>query len=476
LKPKAYVMLVAVLFMSVFLPSGSAAAATPEPVSVQMTVFPDGSATFGATGNLSYPGSPGTVPAADLRFQVSTSGGTTTDILNATVSVPAGLLNEPPYNSTSSISATGSYSAGVSKGELVVHAVPGVDAPFNALLLNYYGNSSAISVSGNVTLQYGTYGSGFSQTTVNRSAIATDLAMLQGMYLNRSYINDQINSSGFKDLSVTDLSLGVQYGNTTATVSGKLVVKGNMTALPQEILDLEYGCPNSPMCAQYKDLFSSYQSVSMSSVDYKYSLAYSNGLLGLQFSGHAPAGISIDKALKADAKLLKETGAPASMYQFLNSTTFDFSELSGRLSVSQQANGTATTQFQVEGLTVRPSVRISNSTFTESALFNLLGNDTLFQRFTVIGGANSTGTVRVVVPAGVPTPKNTTANSATWVSVAATSLAPLQFVITHPTPASGGGGIPEFPAQLLLGGVVAMIIVVSYIAVRRRRDYVQTGP
>ena len=206
------------------------------PNGLTLTVYPDGSVNVAFNSIQSQMLTPGTQPSITSHVRATTAGTQTTITANETVSLPSSLLNQAPYNYSASISASGSYSNGISDGSIVVQAVPGVSFPGASLKVSYHGNSNSLSVSGNTTVQYGAYGSGQGQVVLNASTIGQYLQMLQSEGLNSSNIqnilakaNAAFPQGGF---SLTSFALSPSYGSNSATVEVDLHLTGNMSALP----------------------------------------------------------------------------------------------------------------------------------------------------------------------------------------------------------------------------------------------------
>jgi hypothetical protein len=230
-KAWATALLMAVFLLSTSLPLTSVAQTTSSS-SLTFTVNPDGSVIAALSLAESSMQQPGTQPNASLQARASTSGGRTTIKIDGTMSLPAATLNQEPYNYSNSVSVSGSYSNNISRGSIIVQAVPGISSPLTTFKLNYHGNSSSITLSGNVTLEYGTYGSGSSRVVLNASSINYYLTMLQQKGINASSLNKELANLPYGPFSVTVLTLSAVPGANTAMVSGYLQMSGNMTALP----------------------------------------------------------------------------------------------------------------------------------------------------------------------------------------------------------------------------------------------------
>lgn len=481
---------------------------------VHITVFPDGSIHLAFNSFVSEMLSPGTMPSLSSNLKAITVGEKTTISVNETETVPTQDLNQAPFNYSTSMASSGSYSNGMSSGSLTVQAVPGVSFPGASMKANYHGDGNSLSVSGNVTLQYGSYGSGQDQFVVDQTTIAQGLQMLQREGLNSSNIQNVLAkaSANFSEgkFSLTSFTLTPVYGTNSATVNGDLELAGNMTALPFFIAFLYYGLivgylssftgtltmttttatstsGSSALPPSFYDILGA-SSVVMSSVQsYTYTMSYASGILALSEKFVTAQNLNLDQALTLLAKHAAGLGATPSEVQFLNTTRVDISGLSAVTNDNQKPSGEYDINISMTGLTLYPQVTESGGILNESALFHSLGGGGP-TNVTVAGGTNAEGSVTVVVPpAGVPAPTQSTASSKSWTDVNASSLRGLEFSVT-PTSStsstssssttspsatsssssqSGGGGIPEFPVQSGFALLVTIAIVTSYILARR---------
>jgi hypothetical protein len=171
---------------------------------------------------------PGTMPSAELRMTASTTGGQMTIKVNETSTLPPSLMDQAPYNYSGSVQATGSYSNGISKGNINVHAITGISSPLTSFKMNYHGNKTSLTVSGNASVEYGTYAGG----VLNATTIGNSIAEAQKAGLNMSFLNTRLSSLPYGPFSVEVLTIGATYGADSAVLSGYIQLSGNMTALP----------------------------------------------------------------------------------------------------------------------------------------------------------------------------------------------------------------------------------------------------
>jgi hypothetical protein len=500
------VLVLVLLATTVSLPTKAAMTAN----GLFLTVYPDGSVKVAFDSTQSTMLQPGTQPDVTSHVRATTSGGQTTITVNETVSLPAKVLSQAPYNYSASISSSGSYLHGVSKGSLVVQTVPGVSFPGAAMTVSYHGDSNSISVSGNTTLQYGAYGSGSSRIVLNATTISQDLQRLQSEGFNSSNIQKVLTQLDATlphgDFSLASFTLGAVYGTNSATVSGDLRLTGNMTALPfliaQAILLPASRTTTSTTTMSTSTestttslvspsilvlgLFSAFSAVSSSIHEYTYKMSYASGIMALSLNLNAAQNLNLNQAMKLFARYAVDQGAPDLDAKFLNTTRVDISGLSANVSETQKASGEYDMNIAVAGLTVYPQVVKSGGMLNESGLFNFLGASPA--NVTVTGGTNAEGSASIVVPASISPPTSSSGNSKTWAGAHAKALAGLEFSVeaitssttsssisitttqgatSSTTSASGGGGIPEFPIQLGLTLLITIAIVTSYVLARR---------
>lgn len=587
------------LGVSAWLPSAAAAA----PQGLHLTVYPDGSVNVALDLSKSVMLPSGTEPTVTSSERATTSGGWTTITLTMTESLPSDLLNQAPFNYSVSMSSSGSDSNGISKGSIVVQAVPGVWSPGASFRANYNGDSNSVSASGNTTLQYGTYGSGQDRVVLNATTISQDLQLLQSEGLNASNIRSllaQANASFPQgNFSLRSFLLNATYGIESATVYGGIHLTGNMTLLPSlvagfylglfgsftrtaEISTTAVSCnpqapaacavtlensgtastsvngcslnetavrgnnigtvsPNNPtvpaegsvqvtctlpanisagpngsyvlgwfdlsdgeavpftgtwnssavismstttststeststppLSQSFLDLFSAFSKVTSSYHEYTYTASYASGIMEVSETLVAAQNLNLDQAMPLFAKYAANQSAPSYVTQFLNSTRVDISSFSANVSEVQKASGEFDTNISVAGVTIYPQIVKSGGVFNESGLFKAL--EALSTNVTVTGGTSADGSVRVIVPVGVPPPTSSTAGSMGWNGVNMSQLAGLELTVsqasttstTSSTSTTGGGGIPEFPVQLGFTLLATVVIVASYLFARR---------
>jgi hypothetical protein len=233
------------------------------------------------------------------------------------------------------------------------------------------------------------------------------------------------------------------------------------------------------------DLFSAYSKVISSLHDYTYTMSYGSGIMEVSETGVATQNLNLDQAMPLLALYAANQNATSSVVQFLNSTRVDISSLSMNVSEAQSASGAYVTNASMAGLTIYPQIVKSGGVFNESGLFNFLQSTST--NVTVTGGTNSEGSVNITVPAGLPPPTSSTANSKAWTGVNMSSLRGLELSVTQASTtsttssastttspstttssASTTGGIPEFSVQLSVSLLATVAIIVSYVLVRHR--------
>ncbi len=450
---------------------------------------------------------PGTIPDASLHVSSTTSNGIVSLIVSGSASIPNQYRNQAPYNDTGSVSISGSYSNDVSRGSITLQIVPGISSPYSSFLMNYNGNSNSITATGNTTFQYGTYQGG---VTYDQSTISQLVTHLQNE-INATYLNTFASQVPYAGLSVSQESINANYGSSSALISANIQLSGNISALPAAFITQEY-CPallstggstysssggsiySQPQC---ESLFSALSIVFSSIKSYSYNLSYSNGIAGFQVSLQAAQNINLTQLTKLLESMTPQTQSTYGQsttvpYQLLNSTKFNLSHFKATYSESQQASGEYTVKIATSGLTVYPPITRQGNQINMSSVFEAFNSTSSFPgNFTLVGGTDSAGTVHLALPPGAPTPTSSTANSATWSSIQLSQLANVELssssspqgttgstsstysstnggvTTSTGTSASKGGGVPEFPFQIVITAVFTLLIVASYLVIRR---------
>jgi len=477
-----------------------------QPSSLQLTIYADGSIGVSYSTNETNTAAPGTIPDSNFQVSFPASAGGSTVTINGSATLPANMTSQAPYNYSSSISISGTYSSGVSQGEISVQAVPGIESPLTSFKLGYNGNANSVSVNGSATVQYGPYQNGTIEENINQSTIAHLLTVFQSK-VNSSYLDTLLAQLPYANLTVSQYTLKQINGTNSATVLGNLTISGNITAIPAALAafylssgiagsQLPITCSGQQVCgasySAFGAIFSSVQS-------YSYTATYSNGVAGLQATLQASQNFNLEKALQILGASSNSTST-SQQYSILNSTRYRLSGLTGTFSENQMASGEYTEVFQVSGLTIYPPYVKTGNELNMSSLFELFNNSGTFPgTVTMLGGSNSNGTVSLVIPNSVPTPESSTAQSASWTSVQLSQLGGVGFTVSGPvvtttttssvssqsttssvssqstssttsstTSSGGNSGISE---SVVLGIVILVVVVIVavYFVVRRTR-------
>ena len=455
-----------------------------------LTVYPDGSIGIVASGNVSSMQTPGTLPNASLSVHVTTSGSQSTMKISGSATVPESELGKPPLSFSNTLSASGSFTGETFVGDIAIQAVPGVNSPLSSLGMTYTGNSTTYQVKGSNTLAYGTYETSSGPITLNESSIKQYIEMIKSEGGNQSGLNAELASLPFEsevNLQVSDFTLTPSYGANSATFQLDFVLTGNFTALPGALAtyDCQEAQLSSTFCSEYSSLTESSSSPTSSG---SYILTYTNGVLSYNENVTGPQDFNLDKTLQMDAKLAM--GLTPSERTFLNTTTVDITGFYMTMSSQQEASGAYSAQFSAGGLTIHPSVSVTDNKFNESGFLQVLGTSGA-GNYTIEGGSNQAGSVSFSVPQGTPTPTSSKSNTAYWSNVNSSDLAGIQFSVEAPvqttsssstsssssstssasttssTSSSSSGEIPEFPVQFLAVAVFTTLVVASYLVARR---------
>ena len=155
---------------------------------------------------------------------------------------------------------------------------------------------------------------------------------------------------------------------------------------------------------------------------------------------------------------------------FIQSTDIVVSQMSMTSDLDLNASSVKTT---LQGLILKPPTVGPNNNFTIPGLFQTLGSAPQSSLdIKLIGGSNSSYTVKIVVPSGTAQPTSTTTNSASWTNVQnATTLQNVRFELV-PTSTSLLT-ILTSPTALIIEGVAAVAILSGvFLLMRRRRSVV----
>jgi hypothetical protein len=456
----ALVLLISVIALTSFHNSSSQGSASTN--SLVITVNPDGSVNFSFNVTQSAYATSGTIPTVNLESNSSTSGGVTTLNTGGTFVVPASELDQAPFNySTSeSLSASGNYTGGVSKGNIVIQAAPAVSSPLTSFNLGYHGNSTALSASGSTTIQYGNYslGSG-SYQELNQTTIGEYITLGEQEGFNTTYLDNVFSLIPYADLTATSATITPTYGSSSANVTLLLQVTGNITALPGA-LAAEYACiltselnsttsfttissttsissgsGNTSQCYTASPLmnllYSQYEGEFTSLSSYSYNLSYASGIFSFEMQSQTSSnnlsnvlGYLYGDSCSGSASTNCSITSPE--FQYLNSTRVDLSNFQANFSESQLSNGTYTIQSSINNILVYPPVVFNGNSFNETELLQGAGifNGTV----TIVGGSSSGNSVFMSLPGSDPQPTSRNVNSSlTWNSVNLGSISDLQF-------------------------------------------------
>ncbi len=400
--------------------------------SIIMTIYPNTSVGLAVNASFSEILPPGSEPNSTLIATASTSANNVTTLsLSGTESLSQSELSQAPYNYSEASSVTGSYSSttGVAQGTINIHAVPGLYSPLSSFNLNYNGNSSAITLSGSSTIEFGNY----SGVVLNQSSIAGYITQVKSEGFNSTGLDSYFSMLPYANMQVTTLSLAeTNSSHSATTVKLDLTVTGNITALPA-VMATYYYCSTSPyghemsntsfpsQCqtefTAFTDFFSSVQS-------YTYTSSYSNGLGG--FTSQIVGANQFN--LSEVQKLLGSQYAPSpAQSQLINETSVSWSGFKESLSAMENQFGNYSLSESISGVTAYPVVTQTDSAWNMSYIFdNATG---LQSTVTLVGGSSSQGTVNLIIPSSVPAPTVSSPTYAEWNSVMLSQLAPIEFSV-----------------------------------------------
>ncbi len=151
---------------------------------------------------------------------------------------------------------------------------------------------------------------------------------------------------------------------------------------------------------------------------------------------------------------------------FINSTSIIVSQMSMTSDLDVNAS---TYKTSVQGLILKPPTVGPNTNFTIPGLFQTLGmvNQTGTE-LTLIGGSNSSYTIKILVPSGTPQPSSTTANSYTWTNQNATALQGVRFELAATS--SSLFTLLTSPTALAVEAIAAVAVIAGVILLMRRKQ------
>jgi hypothetical protein len=380
---------------------------------------------------------------------------------------------QSPLSSISSLNFTAVTQTGPSgHGSLTITTYPNV--PVNNVMVSYVYSATQVHLDASVQLYFSpTYGGFLS----NQTAFQDEFART---FLNSTWtdlVKSQIQNATRNIISITNFSGAATYPySSTAIVSITLdaVPSASATdfvaAFEQTLTSMSIVVP-----AGLDSIIRSALALAVSeSLSFTY--AGSTRAVVLQFTTTYVADLDSKlNSLKNQIFQLLFAFIPAPVpapVSFINSTSVIVSQMSTTSDLDLNASIAKTT---LQDLIIKPPTVGPNTNFTIPGLFQTLG---MFNQtgtdLTLIGGSNSSYTVKILVPAGTPAPNSTTANSYTWTNQNATALQGVRFELVATS--SSLLALLTSPTALALEGIAAVAIIAGVIILMRRRRAAVPAP
>jgi len=442
--------------------------------SLKFTVNPDRSVVIGWNSNTTTPFKVNTTGLLGSSYSVHSSSNFT-QTTNAVVqtSITSYQLPSSLAAFVNSISFNGSQTGLTGSGKLNVNT----NLPVQNLSINYTTSPSQVKIDAHAQLQLGCYAL-CTGAFANETAFQQSWAKTFGNTTWTSNIELRIENATQHNVTATLTSSEVDYP-TSAAISISLIVAPVGTAS-----DFIHVLANLLSMGGMTGMSSILQTVLSLETGSTTTMTYSSstGKLVIQTVTNYVSDLDSQvnsiktQVLQNIFTPLKMLGAPIPpQLIFLNSTTVTVSRISTTSNIDLSSG---TSSMSLTGLAINPPTVGTNTNFTIPGLFQTLGTASFTStgiNITLAGGSDSSNQVKVVVPAGTPSPTSTTSNSATWTNVKnATVLQGVEFLV-QPIPLSIFALLTS-PMGLVIEAIAAIaIIATSLLLIRRRRSSIPTS-
>ncbi len=347
--------------------------------------------------------------------------------------LPTQATYQPPLSSVSSITFTATQAGLSGQGSLAIDTYPNV--PVTNVLVTYSYDVTHVHVGASAQVHFSPSYSGIlsSETAFNDTWTATF-----GNLNWTGMIKSQIQNATLHTISVT--TMGVPPGFNP-------IIQSALALTKSESLSLTYTGSTRTLILQ-------------STTTYVPDLDSQVNNLKNQF-------------FQLLLSLVPGTALPP-WVSFIQSTSVAVSQISTTSDFDLNAS---TARMTFQGLVLKPPTVGSNTNFTIPGLFQTLGAvPEPAVNITLVGGSNSSYTVKVIVPSGTTAPSSMTANSATWTNVQnATVLSAVRFELVA-TPSSFLAILVSPPALALEGVAAVAIVAGALLLLRRRRRLAPPAP
>lgn len=302
-----------------------------------------------------------------------------------------------PLNATDSFSATGTIIDPQNTGTLSLHAISGVSFPLSNFTLPYSINDTYTTLTGTVGIVFNPASPvPFTNHTIFDSFLA--LTLNNWTWVNSTVATPLRLSSGGK-LTLSKFNFTATHADdTSAVITIKIVIKGDLMRFL-----ITGAFPGTKITKFFNDTLTTF-----TRCDYTVTYTKTSGMIVETATCHLVSNLdSRFEVIKKDwLSYMNMTGPKG---QFLNQTIFTVSALN-----IQQTFTNSYSWQQVTGISaLPPTVTVSNG-FKEFGLFNYTGYMSSPLNFTLVGGSNGTNTVKIILPAGAPTPTTSSPGMDTW--------------------------------------------------------------
>ncbi len=446
--------------------------------SLAFTVQPDRSvkvgwnttATLPSSGipqNVTGPFPPGYAIHSTSRFTQQTNAVVQTTTTQYQLPIQA-VPPQSPLSSVSSLTFTATQTGLSGQGSLTINTYPNV--PVSNVAVSYSYDLTHVHLSASAQLHFSSMYSGLLN---NQTAFQSEWAATFANSTWTDMIKSQIQNATSRIISITNFSGTASYPDGyTANVS--ITLDGIPSASATDFVTaFEQALASSGMVvpAGIDSIIRSALALTVSeSLSFTYTGLTRTVVLQSTTTYVADLDAQLNSLKNQFLQLVLDnlpagTPIPAPVL-FVKSTSVAVSQVSTTSDLDLNASISRTT---LQGLVIKPPTVGSNTNFTIPGLFQTVGAVPQQKwNITLVGGSNSSYTVKVVVPSGTPAPNTTTANSASWTNVQnATVLSAVRFeLVAIP---SSFLAILVSPPALAIEGVAAIAVAAGILLLLRRR-------
>ena len=388
----------------------------------------------------------------------------------AVISQSQGILNYVSINLTSTQTGTSG------QGTLRIDTTPSAILPISNVLVSFTNDLSSIDITASAQVHF--YSSLTGSFLENQTTFQSEWTATLGNVTWRNMIATQIQNST-RVLTVTTFSTNLNsIDPNSAHISILFHAVANTSTPPNDFVSAFEQSLNVTIPAAIDTII---RQLLLLSTSQTLSLAYTGSTNVVTIRTTTNFVVDLDaklNSIKAQfftfllGNLPYGTPIPPAV-SFIQSTDIAVSQMSTTSDLDLNASSVKTT---LQGLVLKPPTVGPNNNFTIPGLFQTLGGAPQSSLdIKLIGGSNSSYTVKIVVPSGTTQPTSTTTNSASWTNVQnATTLQNVRFELV-PTSTSLLG-ILTSPTALIIEGVAAVAILSGVFLLMRRKRAAVPAP